>query len=160
MTTLILYATKYGAAHEIAQRILNRMDNAVLHNLKDKNIPPLDQFECIIIGSSLYASSIRKEAREFLALYANNIKDKKIGLFLSGIGGNDTKSERRYFFDNFPDCVLKAAKIAIMLGGVFDPKKAGLFERLIIKIVTKKTSYINTISDEKINLFVEALTGV
>jgi menaquinone-dependent protoporphyrinogen oxidase len=157
MTTLILYATKYGAAQEIAQRIKNRMDNAVLHNLKDENIPALDQFDCVVIGSSLYAGSIRKEAKKFMALYADSLKGKKIGLFLSGIGGENEKSERTCINNNFPDVILKASKVSFVLGGAFDPKKAGLFDRLIMRIVTRKSGYINTISDKKIDLFVEAL---
>jgi menaquinone-dependent protoporphyrinogen oxidase len=159
MNTLILYATKYGAAQEIAQRIKNRMDNAVLHNMKDKNIPEFDKFDCVVIGSSLYAGSIRKEAKRFMALYADSLKGKKIGLFLSGIGGRDEKSERTYINNNFPDVILKASKVSFVLGGVFDPKKAGFFERLIMRIITKTPDYINTISDKKIALFAEALTN-
>jgi menaquinone-dependent protoporphyrinogen oxidase len=159
MSTLILYASKYGAAHEIAQRILNRIENGVLHNLKDKNIPSLDKFDCVVIGSSLYAGSIRREAKKFMAFYADSLKGKKIGLFLSGIGGNDEKSERAYIKNNFPDAVLNMAKVSFVLGGAFDPQKAGLIDRLIIRIVTGKSGYINTISDKKIDLFAEALIG-
>jgi menaquinone-dependent protoporphyrinogen oxidase len=159
MNTLILYATKYGATQEIAQRIKNRMDNAVLHNMKDKKNPEFDKFDCVVIGSSLYAGSIRKEAKKFMALYADNLKGKKIGLFLSGIGGRDEKSERTYINNNFPDVILKASKVSFVLGGAFDPKKAGLFDRIIMRIVTRKSGYIDTISDKKIALFVEALTN-
>ena len=34
MKTLILYASKYGAAQEIARRIANRMGNADTYDLK------------------------------------------------------------------------------------------------------------------------------
>ena len=65
MKTLILYATKYGAAYEIARRIAERIDGAVIHNLKQDGMPPLEEFDCVIAGSSVYVGMIRKEAKAF-----------------------------------------------------------------------------------------------
>ena len=156
MKTLILYATKYGAAREIAERMSNTIGDAALHDLKQSGIPDPAGFDCVIIGSSLYSGSIRKEAKAFLAQNAGNLQQKTIGLFLSGIAKSD---ERKYFTDNFPENILQSAKATAFLGGVFDPKKAGKPERMIIKIVTKSSDYTNTIDDEKIKAFVDTLTS-
>ena len=150
MKTLILYATKYGAAREIAARIAAQMDDAVLHDLKQGGIPDLGGFDCVIIGSSLYAGSIRKEAKVFLAKYADQLRDKKIGLFLSGMAKSD---EQKYFKDNFPSDVLQGAAAVSFLGGIFDPKKAGAVARLIMKAVTKQSGYVEAIDDEKVKQF-------
>ena len=154
MKTIILYATKYGAAEEIAKRIANKLSGSaecVIHNIKDA-LPALSDFDCIIFGSSVYAGSICKEAKTFLADNEKILLEKTLGLFLSGIGtdGKDT-----YFKSNFPDNLLQKAKARGFLGGVFDPKKAKFAERLIIKIVTKKSVYINTINDIRIEKFAE-----
>ena len=154
MNTLILYATKYGAAREIAERISGCIGGATLHDLKQGDVPALAGFDCVIIGSSVYAGSIRKEAKAFLKQNADSLRDKKLGLFLSGIGGSD---EKKAFEDNFPPDILKAAKSASFLGGIFDPKKASAAERLIIKAVTKQSAYMNTVSDRKIQQFAEAV---
>jgi menaquinone-dependent protoporphyrinogen oxidase len=153
MKTIIIYATKYGAAAEIAQRIAKKIDNAVAHNLK-QGIPSLEGFDCIIFGSSVYAGMIRKEAKAFLAKNINILQDKKLGIFLCGIGET---GEKTFFDSNFPPDILQKAKAASFLGGIFDPKKAGAIERFIIKIVTKKTGYIDTINDEKIEQFVSMM---
>ena len=153
MKTIILYATKHGAAAEIAQRIANKIDGAVIHNLK-QDIPSLADFDCIIIGSSVYAGMIRKEAKKLLRKNENTLQEKKLGLFLCGIGAG---GEKEYFEKNFPSELLQKAKASSFLGGIFDPQKAGVIERFIIKIVTKKTRYINTIDDDKIEPFVRAL---
>ena len=154
MNTLILYATKYGAAREIAERIADNMGGAVLHDLKQSHIPNLEEFDCVIIGSSLYAGFIRKEAKAFLAQNTDKLLNKKIGLFLSGMAKSD---EKKYFDDNFPKSILQGAKAAVFLGGIFDPQKAGKMERFIMKVVTKQSEYVNTIDDEKIKQFAESM---
>ena len=154
MHVLILYATKYGAAREIAQRISIHIDGAAVHDLKQGDPPALAGFDCVIIGSSLYAGSIRKEVKAFLAQHAAQLRDKKIGLFLSGMAPSDAK---KYFADNFPADILQAAKATELLGGIFDPQKAGRMERIIMKVAAKQSEYTNTISDEKIKRFVELM---
>ena len=150
MRTLILYATKYGATREIAARIAEQVSGAVLHDLKQGNMPALEDFGCVVIGSSLYAGSIRKEAKVFLAQHADQLRGKKIGLFLSGMAQSD---EKKYFADNFPADMLQRATGASFLGGIFDPQKAGAVARLIMKAVTKQSGYVSTIDDEKIKQF-------
>jgi len=63
--TLILYATKHGATHEIAKRIADRMDDATIHDLGQNNTPDISEFDCIVFGSSIYVGMIRKEAKAF-----------------------------------------------------------------------------------------------
>ena len=117
-------------------------------------MPALAGFDCVVIGSSLYAGAIRKEAKVFLVQNTGNLQGKAIGLFLSGM---DKNGNEKYFADNFPTDVLQAAKATSFLGGVFDPKKANAMERLIMKAVTKQSEYVNTISDEKIKQFAQRL---
>ena len=156
MKALILYATKYGAAREIAEQIAKMMNDAAIHDLKQNGIPDITEFDCVIIGSSVYAGSIRKEAKTFVIKNANLLRNKKLGLFISGIGES---GEKKYFSDNFPQDILQTAKTTSFLGGIFDPQKAGAIERFIIKIVTKQSGYLNTISKEKIKMFAEAMRG-
>ena len=153
MKTLILYATKHGATQEAAQRIAKKIEGVALHNLKQSNIPSLKDFDCVIIGSSIYAGSIRKEAKTFMAQNTDSLLEKKFGLFLCGMNVNEQK---QLFDSNFSPEILKAAIITSFLGGIFDPKKAGFMERLIIKAVTKHSEYTDTIDNGKI----EQLRGV
>jgi len=130
------------------------LGGVTLHDLKQENMPALAGFDCVVIGSSLYAGAIRKEAKVFLVQNTGNLQGKAIGLFLSGM---DKNGNEKYFADNFPTDVLQAAKATSFLGGVFDPKKANAMERLIMKAVTKQSEYVNTISDEKIKQFAQRL---
>jgi menaquinone-dependent protoporphyrinogen oxidase len=154
MKTLILYATKSGAAREIAQRIASRMEGAAVHDLKQGAIPPLADYDCIIVGSSIYAGAMRKEAKAFMAQNMGAIEGKKLGLFLSGM---DKSGGKDYFQPNFSPEALQMAKATGFLGGIFDPQKAGFMGRLVMRIITKQSGYIDAIDDEKIEQFVEAI---
>jgi len=154
MKTLILFATKHGAAGEIARRIAGRIDGAETHDLKQGDAGSLAGYDCIIVGSSIYAGMIRKEAKTFLSENADALRGKKLGLFLSGMNASE---EKAVFDANIPQDVLQAAKAASFLGGIFDPKKAGFAERLVMKVLAKQSGYMDSIDDNKIEQFVEAM---
>ena len=158
MKTLILYATKYGASAEIARRISAKFPNATVFNLKTDKIPPLDDFDCVIVGGSLYAGMLRKEAKKFVSENATVLGNQRLGLFLSGLSKNDEGSEsQKAFTENFPQSILQSAKATAFLGGIFDPAKAKGVDKFIFKAVTKQSDYTNTISDERIDMFVSEL---
>ena len=154
MKTIILYATKHGAAEDIAKRIAANIDGADTYDLKKGDAPQLGEFDCVIVGSSVYAGAFRKEAKAFLTENADELCYKRLGLFVSGMSESESDD---VFKTNIPDEVLKAATVKRSLGGAFDPKKANFFERLIMKAVTKQSGYVSNISDEKIKEFAEAL---
>jgi menaquinone-dependent protoporphyrinogen oxidase len=154
MNTIILYATKHGAAADIAQRIAKQIENAVTYDLKQGNIPQLNEYDCVIIGSSVYAGGFRKEAKSFLSKNAEELLKKKLGLFVSGMSESESNE---VFKSNVPGDVLMAAVAKGALGGAFYPDKANIFERLIMRIVTKQSGFVSTISDEKISKFVDAM---
>jgi len=151
MKTLILYASKNGGTKEIAQRIASQMDNVTLCDLSGE-IPQVEGFDCIVVGSSVYAAQIRKEALAFLAKYEDVLYTKRVGLFLSGIREN-----QEYWQKNFPSRMLADAKAAKFMGGIFDPKRAGLMDRFVMRVVGKIKTYHNDIDDEKILEFVNKL---
>ena len=154
MKTVILFASKYGTTGEIARRIASRIDGAIVHDLKQGNIPNLAEFDCVIAGSPVYAGMVRREIKTFLSKNINTLREKKLGLFICGLEGNNAKT---YFESNFSREILQTAKATGFLGGIFDPKKTSALERLILKIAAKTPKYIDTIDDAKIEQFVSSL---
>jgi len=157
MKTLILYATKHGATREVAERIASYIDGAVTHDLKSPDIPDLAAFDCVIIGSSIYAGAIRKEAKTFLSANSNELRGKKLGLFLCGLQENEAE---KCFSENFSPEILQSAVAKSFLGGKFNPSNANAFERLAMKIVAKQKGVVNTVCTEKIKQFTESLKEV
>ena len=154
MKTLILYASKYGATGEIARRIAEKMPEATVCNIKTDKIPQLSKFDCIIIGSSLYAGMIRKEAKEYITQNTTELCKKKFGLFLSGF---EPTNEKIYFTNKFSGELLEAATATAFLGGIFDPEKVGFPGRFIVKKIAKQSDYLNNISNDKISSFIGEL---
>ena len=151
---MVLYVTKHGATGEVARRIAHKIDGAVLHDLKEGGVPVLLGFDCIIVGSPVYAGMIRKEAKAFLAQNADVLRGKKLGLFLSGL---DADKEKACFEANMPPDLLQSAKAVRFLGGIFNPKKAGFMGRFIMKAVAKQSGYSDTIDDNGIAQFAEEI---
>jgi len=155
MKTIILYATKYGAAAEIARRVAAYIDSATVHDLKHP-APNLTGYDCVIVGSSVYAGIFRKEARTFLSQSADVLPQKKLGLFVSGMSSGEAQ---KVFEVNVPKEVMQSAKAAVFLGGIFDPKKTNFLERFIMKIATKHSEYTDKIDNAKIKEFAELITN-
>jgi len=158
MKTLIVYATKHGATAKIAQHISENIQNSTLCDLKEGKVPNIQEFDCIIIGSSIYAGSARKEAKKFVAENANTLCQKRVGLFLSAMSAKEEECNT-YFEKNFDAKVLQTAKAKAALGAVTDPQKMNALERFIIKAVTKSKDYKNTIDAEKIKQFAKDMIG-
>lgn len=154
MKTLILFATKHGAARDIAQKLAKRMNGATVADLGGTGVPTPDGYDCVIIGSSVYAGQLRKEAKAYATQHADALKATQLGLFVSGMSPEGIQG---YLDANYPKEVAAHAKSVAMLGGAFDPAKAGFFERLVMRIITKNADAVSTISDEKIDQFAEAM---
>jgi len=152
MATIILYATKYGATEQIAKRISTLLDDAPYHNLKDKNLPPLSDFDTIIIGASVYAGNARKEARHFLLQNQALLMEKNVSFFLSGISERDDDPDT-FFKKNVPAELLQKARATGFLGGIYDPKKVSGFERFIMKQVVKHDAFVDCVRESAIKTF-------
>jgi menaquinone-dependent protoporphyrinogen IX oxidase len=88
---LIAYGTRYGNTKEISQEIAKTLKEKglepLLYNLgvgKTKYWPNLDDFDGIIIGTSLKVNAWKKEVKNYLKKYKKQLKDKKFGIFTCG----------------------------------------------------------------------------
>ena len=88
---LIAYGTRYGSTEEISQEIVKTISErgleAELFNLrigKSKNWPQLDDFDGVIIGTSLKINAWKKQVKSFLAKNKIKFKNKKFGVFTCG----------------------------------------------------------------------------
>ncbi len=154
MKTLILFATKHGATRAIAEKLAKKMDGAQVFDLASADAPAPGGYDVVIIGSSVYAGRLRKEAKAYAQKHQEALKAAVLGLFVSGLAPEGAKG---YAEANYPKDVAAHAKVTEMLGGAFEPSKAGLFERLMMRVITKTSQATNTIAQEKIDRFAEAM---
>jgi len=88
---LIVYGTRYGSTEEISQEIAKTLEEkgleSELFNLgigKSKNWPQLDEFDGIIIGTSLKINSWKKQVKSFLDKNKSEFHNKKLAVFTCG----------------------------------------------------------------------------
>jgi menaquinone-dependent protoporphyrinogen IX oxidase len=162
MKALILYATKHGATLEAAHRIesaLVDLDGAdvelVLASVADA--PSVADYDYVILGSAIYAGMIRKEMKAYLAsLDTSRLQGKRVGIYLSGLLFAE---EEKVFKENFSEELLGLVQAKAFVGGIFDPKKVNMAERLVMKAVAKSTDYVDNIDEDRIVQFVQTLKG-
>jgi len=156
MKTLILFATKHGTAGEVAKRIAKNMNDADIHDLKELPLPSLSDYDCVVVGSSVYGGKIRKEAKAFLSKNPGMLCERNLGLYICGIA---EQHEKEAFRTNFPSDILAAAKASYFLGGIYDPSQFPRMERFIMKLLAGHSEYIDSIDDDKIKEFTDILNG-
>lgn len=144
-TTLIAYATKYGATREIAERIglvlqNNGFQNAVM-NVKEVN--DLAAYRTIVLGSAVYIGGWRKEAVRFLKDNADLLAERLVWLFSSGPVGEGNAVE---LLDGWriPEKLLPTVdkiqpRDIVVFHGSVDIEKLNFLERSMINKVSSPT---------------------
>ena len=86
---LVIYATKYGATAEIAEKIGQVLSQAGLHTdvLPADRVSNLSSYKAVILGSAVYMGGWRKEAAKFLKVNEKVLAGQLVWLFSSGPTG-------------------------------------------------------------------------
>lgn len=87
MKVLIAYGSRYGSTEEIASKLADflmekEIETTVL-NIKKERKPNLDDYDGIIVGSSVKITKWMKEPQRFLRQNRKVLNDKKLALYVS-----------------------------------------------------------------------------
>ena len=156
MSTLIVYASKYGCTEKCAKLIAGEIkDEVEIINLKQVKAINLSNYNKVIIGGSIYIGKIQKEVTEFCTKNLEELKQKKIGLFICGmVEGEAINNELK---QNFPLELLEMAIAKGYLGGEFLIDKMSFMDKVIVKKVSKVTANKSNILEDKIHEFAQAM---
>jgi menaquinone-dependent protoporphyrinogen IX oxidase len=87
---LIAYGTRYGATastvKEISKVFQGEGFEVKVANLKEEKVKDISKFELIIIGSGMRMEMWTSQAKAFLKKFSNELKKKKVALFVSSGG--------------------------------------------------------------------------
>lgn len=154
--TIIAYASKHGGTEECAKVLAAKTNSeTVLYNLKEKKQIDLTTYDKVIIGGSIYAGRIQKEVSEFCAKNQNELKGKKLGLFICGM--SEGEESKKLITSSFPKELLSEALTIDNFGGKFDFSKMNFMEKIIVKKVAKIDSDTSNLSESKINQFAQIM---
>jgi menaquinone-dependent protoporphyrinogen oxidase len=86
---LVVYATKYGATAEIAEKVGEVLRQAGLHTdvLPAGRVRDLRPYKAVVLGSAVYMGKWLKEAEKFLRANEKTLAGRAVWLFSSGPTG-------------------------------------------------------------------------
>jgi len=138
---LVAFAGKHGSTAEIADKIGQTLREAGLQTDVSpvKRVGDLSAYKAVVLGSAIYIGQWRKEAVRFLKANEMALAGRPLWLFSSGPTGSGDPLELLKGW-RFPKALqpvfdrVKPRGIAVF-HGMIDVKKAGFFERWVIKKV-------------------------
>ncbi len=100
---IVAYASKYGAAAGIAEKIGETLNAAgyTAEVLSVEKVTDLNSCQAIVLGSSVYIGQWRKKAVKFLKGNLAVLSEKPVWLFSCGLTGKDNPEELKQN-KNFP----------------------------------------------------------
>lgn len=170
LKVLILYATAHGATKFCAEQLAASFSASVQADVFSvkRFSGDISQYDCVVIGTSVYGGSILKEAKEYCRANSSILAKTPFAIFFSCLSEGET-TIRGYLGRNFPPELADGALAVGSFGGAFYFTKLNFLERAIdrglAKIYAKsagiaapdgKTDFI-TISNEKIAAFAKQI---
>lgn len=135
MSTLIVYATKHGTTEKCASSLSTKLTGTVdLYHLVGGGSPDLTKYDKVIIGGSIYGGRIQNEISAFCLQNLNQLKGKKLGLFICCVFKNSAEAQLN---SAFPLELLNHAVARESFGGELRFSDLSLAERLLTRMVSK-----------------------
>lgn len=138
---LVTYSSKHGATKEIAENISTILHDTGIDNVIEPvgNIPTVEAYRAVIIGSGVYIGSWRKEAKKFLMKHTNQLAKLPVWVFSSGpTGEGDThKLTKGWLYPNNLEKIMEKVKPEeiVLFHGALDKGKMSALESWIISNV-------------------------
>ncbi|MCX8130880.1 MAG: flavodoxin domain-containing protein [Clostridia bacterium] len=135
MDTLIIYATKHGTAEKCAALLSKKLEGKVdIHDIKAGSVLDLTKYGRVVIGGSIYMGRIQKEISTFCTQNINELRDKKLGLYICCMFKNNADAQLN---SAFPKELLDIASAKECFGGEMRFSNMNFAERIITKMVSK-----------------------
>jgi len=159
MKTLIIYTTKYGCVQKVANILKSKLNGKVdSFNIIKENAPPLDEYDNIILGGSIYFGKIQKELTSFITENLSLLLKKRIGLFICA-GAPDPQTRCKELESVFPSDLYNHALSKEIFGYSIDYQKLNFIDKLITKAVRGDKSNVSEIYEDRINNFAKVITA-
>jgi menaquinone-dependent protoporphyrinogen oxidase len=144
MKLLVTYASKYGATREIAEKIVNVLQQSGLQTdlAPVKEVRELGEYQAVILGSAVYVGKWQKDAAEFLQKNEQTLAQLPVWLFSSGPTGEGDPAKLLEGW-RLPEELkpiterIQPRDIAVF-GGYINPDKVNFIERTAVKNIVKK----------------------
>ncbi|WP_186424104.1 flavodoxin domain-containing protein [Lacrimispora celerecrescens] len=158
MNTIIVYSSKYGCAADCATLLKSGLPGTVeLVSINEINSKPLllDNFDTVILGSSIYVGTISKKMRAFCIENVGVLSRKRVGIFLCCALPAQINE---YLSKNFPAALLESAVVIKDFGGEARIGKLKGINKIIMKAALKDNFESLKISHEHLESFIKEIS--
>lgn len=135
MRTLVLYASSYGYAKEMAEHICAGLnDDVKCINLNVKQNLDLNDVDTIVLGSSIYVGQIHKSMKEFIKVNHDLLLKKRLVIYVCCAFEHEFENHLK---NNIPIELLEHASMIQNLGGAIDKSKLNFGHKMMVSMIEK-----------------------
>lgn len=156
MKAIILYTSKYGCTEKAAYLLKSQLgEGTVVVNLMLAKVPPLVQYDTVILGGSIYYGKIQKEMSEYILKNQTELRDKRLGLFICA--GTKREQAVQELKNSFPEDLFNKAVAKEVFGDEVDVQKLSFKDKFVLRMVKGKEITGSGLSKETIENFALAM---
>jgi len=135
MKTLIIYASTYGFTKDCVEKLKELLRGEVFAaNIITDSIPPMDDFDNIIIGGSIYMGQIHKKLKLYCTQNLDSLVNKRLALFLCcGL----PESFEQTLKNAFPEKLMEKAVAKECFGGELRTDRMNFAHKLVTGLMKK-----------------------
>ncbi len=146
MKALIVYGTRGGATKQIADEMSKVLDGqgivATVKDAGDTRGIDVNAFDLVIVGSSVWMGSWKKEAVTFMKKNVNALAGKKVALFSSGVAGDNPEKTAADINNNKAKVTAEVPSIKPLafayFGALYDFNTPNFFAKFFVKAMKKE----------------------
>lgn len=155
MKNLIIYETKHGTVEHAVSLLADRLEGQTrTARISDGSIPPLDEYDTVILGGSIYFGKIQKALSTFMAKHTDELLQKRLGLFICGAHPDPAEREKE-LRDAFPEKLRKHALAKEVFGFQIHFQSLNRLEKSIAKSILRQKEDKEGLDEEAIASFAE-----
>ncbi|HBP66088.1 MAG TPA: flavodoxin [Desulfosporosinus sp.] len=154
MKTAIIFSSTHGTTEKAAQLLREHLKGDVdVIDLKKCPNQSLTDYNSVILGSSIYAGSVKSRLKQFIKQNQNELGTKKIGLFLCCMYEGDKATKQ--FEMAYPDELRSQSVANGLFGGEFIMSNLNFIERKLIKKIDGVTTDVFKMNAQEIENFAD-----
>jgi len=146
MKILIAYSSGYGATEEVSEEIKNvilQKNKWSVDVVPIDDVNDIDDYDALIIGSSVRADKPLANVRDFFARYRHELPMKKVALFAVCLTANNDAGREKVKKEYLPQLTERYPKIkpiaVAAFGGKIDFDRLNSVMKTLMKRVLEKT---------------------
>ena len=150
MKTLVVYTSKYGTTKKCAEKLTSALVDATLYSCDEKKPLSLDEYERVVLGSSVYMGRPRKNLKKFIQNNHHILLDKTIALFICSKETDDYNAI-------FSQELAVIAKQKFHFGYELHASKMKGLDKFVTKKITGGLDDVSELKDQVIDDFIKSL---